>query len=91
MKFEITSFNGTRHFASWRKKIKAFFIQHKLQKALVNLITLPSMIMDMEKENMQNFAYLIIVLCLADNMLHQIDGIDTTYEAWNKLEELYMT
>ena len=33
---------------------------------------------------MQESAYSIIVLYLADNVLRQIDGEETTFGAWNK-------
>ena len=32
-----------------------------------------------------------MIFYLAENVLRQIDGEDATYEAWNKLEELFMT
>ena len=39
---------------------------------------------------LQESAYSIIVLYLADNILRQIDEEEIAYGAWNKLEELFM-
>ena len=33
--------------------------------------------------------FLIMVLYLAENMLRQIDGEETAFGAWNKLEEIF--
>ena len=40
---------------------------------------------------MQESVFSIIMFYLADNVLRQIDGEETAYGAWNKLEELFMT
>ena len=42
-----------------------------------------------KKRNVRNS--LAILLYLADSVLRQIDGIETAYEAWNKLHKLFMT
>ena len=53
--------------------------------------TLASVVTDVQKKEMQELAYSIIVLYLADNVRRQIDGVETTYKAWKKLHELFMT
>ncbi|PON77119.1 LOW QUALITY PROTEIN: hypothetical protein TorRG33x02_240910 [Trema orientale] len=90
LKFELSLFDGPREFGSWRKKMKALLVQHKLQKVL-DSATLPATMSDTRKAELQDSAYSIIVLYLADNVLKQIDGEDTAYKAWNKLGELYLT
>ena len=71
--------------------MKALLVQHKLQHALLDPSTLGSSVIDVQKREMQESAFSIIILYLADNVLRQIDGEETAYGAWNKLEELYMT
>ena len=70
--------------------MKALLVQHKLQQALQDLSTLGSSITDVQKREMQENAFSIIVLYLADNVLRQIDGVEMAFGAWNKLEELFL-
>ena len=91
LKFELSQFDGTRDFSSWRKKLRAMMVHHKLQMALEDPSTLPSSVTDVQKKEMQESAYSIIVLYLADNILRQINGEEIAFGAWNNLEELFMT
>lgn len=59
--------------------------------ALLDPSTLASTVTDLQKKEMQENTYSIMFLYLVDNVLRQIDGEKTTYGAWNKLEELFMT
>ena len=65
-------------------------VQHKLQSVLQNPSILGGSVTDVQKKELQENGLSIIVLYLADNVLRQIDGVDTAFEAWNKLEELFM-
>ena len=58
--------------------------------ALQDPSTLGSSTTDVQKKEMQENAYSILVLYMANNVLRQIDGEETTFSAWNKLEELFM-
>ncbi|PON95322.1 hypothetical protein TorRG33x02_088440, partial [Trema orientale] len=91
LKFELSPFDGSGDFSSWRKKMKALLVQHKLHKALEDPTTLPTTMTDVQRLELQENAYSIIILYLADNVLRQIDGEDTAFKAWNKLEQLYLT
>ena len=66
------------------------FWLHKLQKAMEEPSTQASSSSNADKE-LQETAYSIIILYWADNVLRQIDGEDTTYKVWIKLEQLYLT
>ena len=90
LKFEVSMFDGTGDFTSWRKKMKALLVQHKLQLALQDPSTLGSSVTDVQEKEMQENAFSILVLYLADNVLRQIDGEETAFGAWRKLEELFM-
>ena len=73
-----------------RKKMKALLLQYKLQLALMDPSTLPSIVIDFQKKQLEENAYSIIVLYLVDNVLHQIDEEETTFGVWNKIEDLFM-
>ena len=73
-----------------RKKMKALLVQYKLQLALMDPSTLPSTVIDFQKKQLQENAYSIIVLYLIDNVLHLIDGEETTFQVQNKIKELFM-
>ena len=90
LKFELSLFDGSGDFSSWRKKMKALLVKHILQMALQDLDSQGSLVTNVQTKDMQENAYSIIVLYLADNVLRQIDGEETTFGAWNKLEELFM-
>ena len=72
--------------------MKALLVQHKLQKVLEEPSTQASLSLssDADKE-LQESAYSIIILCLANNILRQIDGEDTGYKVQKKFEQLYLT
>ena len=74
LKFKLSLFDGTRDFSSWRKKMRALLVQHKLQLALQDLSTLRSSVTDVQKKEMQENTYSILVLYIANNVLRQIDG-----------------
>ena len=72
--------------------MKALLVQHKLQKALEEPSTQASSSSSSDAvKELQESAYSIIILYLADNVLRQIDGEDTAYKVWKKLEQLYLT
>ena len=69
LKFEFSQFDGTRDFSSWSKKLEALLVQHKLQMALQDPSTLASTVTDVQKKEMQETTYSLIVLYLANNVL----------------------
>ena len=52
MKFELTIFDGTRDLGSWRKKMRALLVQHKLQSALQDPSTLGSSVINVQKREL---------------------------------------
>ena len=44
-----------------------------------------------DKQDLIEYAYSLLILNLADNVLRQIDDEDTVAKVWLKLESLYMT
>ena len=92
LKFELVAlFDGSRDFSLWRKKMRALLVQHKRQMALEDPSSLGTSITDVQKKEMQENAFSIIVLYLADNVLRQINRKDTAYGALNKLDDLFIT
>ena len=61
--------------------MRALLVQHKLQMALQDPSSLANTIIDLQKKEMQENAYSIIVLYLADNVLHQMNGEEVAYGA----------
>ena len=53
--------------------------------------TLGSSVTDVEKKEIQESTFSIIVLCLADNVLRRIDREKTAFGVWKRLEEFFMT
>jgi hypothetical protein len=65
-------------------------VQQGLQKALANKSNKPTTMMNEEWEDLDAKALSTICLCLADDVLFNIVGEDTTPGLWRKLESLYM-
>ena len=52
LKFELSLFDGSGDFYSWRKKIRALLVQYKLQMALQDPSTLGSSVTDVQKRKL---------------------------------------
>jgi hypothetical protein len=66
-------------------------VQQGLQKALAGRTKKPTSMTNEEWEELDAKALSTIRLCLADEVLFNIVGEDTTIGLWSKLESLYMT
>jgi hypothetical protein len=84
-KFEVEKFSGKRNFELWKLKIRDL-----LQKALAVKSKKPTAMTNEEWEDLNVKALSTIRLCLADEVLFNIVGEDTTLGLWSKLESLYI-
>jgi hypothetical protein len=66
-------------------------VQQGLQKALAGKSKKPTAMTEWEWEDLDAKALSTIRLCLADEVMFNIVGEDTTSGLWSKLESLYMT
>jgi hypothetical protein len=66
-------------------------VQQGLQKALEGKSKKPTAMTEWEWEDLDAKALSTIRLCLADEVMFNIVGEDTTSGLWSKLESLYMT
>jgi hypothetical protein len=66
-------------------------VQQGLQKALAGKTKKPTTMTNEEWEDLDAKALSTIRLCLADDVLFNIVGEDTTSGLWSKMESLYMT
>ena len=85
-----SKFNGKRDFSMWKKKMKAVLVQQKYAKAIADPSEFPEVMKSSKKQEIFENAYSLLILNLADNVLHQVDEEDTALKFWNKLESLYM-
>ena len=88
-KIEIDKFDGKRDFSMRKKKIRAILVQQKCAKAIEDPSEFLEVMKSLEKQEILENAYSILILNLVDNVLRQVDK-DTTLKVWNKLESLYM-
>jgi hypothetical protein len=91
LKFEVEKFNGKSNFELWKLKMRDLLVQQGLQKALGDKSKKPTVVTEWEWEDLDAKALSTIRLCLADDVLFNIVGEDTTSSLWSKLESLYMT
>lgn len=86
MKFDIEKFDGRINFGLWKIQVKDVLIQSGLHKALKGNTS------NMEAEKWEELdlrAASAIRLCLAKNVLANVQNISSAKELWEKLEGLY--
>jgi hypothetical protein len=89
-KFEVEKFSGKSNFDLWKLKMQDLLVQQGLQKALASKSKKPTTMTEWEWEDLDAKALSTIHLCLADDVLFNIIGEDTTSGLWRKLESVYM-
>jgi hypothetical protein len=90
-KFEVEKFNDKNNFELWKLKMWDLLVQQGLQKVLAGKTKKPTSMTDEDWEDLDARALSTIRLCLADEVLFNIVGEETTTGLWNRLESLYMT
>lgn len=90
-KFEIERFDGKGDFSLWKQKMKALLVQLKVSKALDDQKALAKTKTEDEVPEIQEIAYSIIILYLANNVLRQVHGAKIVIQVWAKLDSIYMT
>jgi hypothetical protein len=77
-KFEVEKFSGKNNFELWNLKMRDLLVQQGLQKALAGKTKKPMTMKNEEWEDMDAKSLSTIHLCLADDVLFNIVGEDTT-------------
>ena len=90
LKFEVEKFSGKNNFELWKLKMRDLLVQQGLQKSLASKSKKPTAMTEWEWEDLNVKALSTICLCVADDVLFNIVGEDTTPGLWRKLESLYM-
>jgi hypothetical protein len=90
-KFKVENLNGKANFQLWKLKIKDFLVQQGLQKALAGMPKKLTTMANDEWDDLDARALSTICVCLADDVLFNIVGEETTTSLWTRLEGLYVT
>ena len=85
---KIDKFTGRNSFSLWQIKMKALLKQQGLWAPLSGKKVEP---VTTEMEVTEEKAYSTILLCLADEIIIEVSGVDAAADLWSKLESLYMT
>ena len=97
VKFDMEKFDGMINFGLWQVQVKDVLIQSGLHKALKGRVSRKysekggSSMGDEEWEELDLRAASAIRMCLAKNVLANVQDISTAKELWEKLEELYQS
>jgi hypothetical protein len=89
-RFEVDKFNGKNNFKSWKLKMKDLLVQQGLHKAFIDKKKRPTSMTDEVWENLDSRALSTICLGLADEVLFNIIGEETTTGLWRRMEIFYM-
>jgi hypothetical protein len=84
-KFEVEKFSGKNNFELWKLKMQDLLVQQGLQKALAGKTKKPTAMTEWEWEDLDVKTLSTIRLCLADEVLFNIVGEDTTSGLWSRL------
>ncbi|XP_031266617.1 uncharacterized protein LOC116125023 [Pistacia vera] len=88
-RMEIAEYDGKIDFNSWKKKMKALVSHNKVGIALEKDAEKWPADKLKRKAKIDEEAYNLIVMNLADNMLRKVDGLEAPIALWGKLETLY--
>lgn len=67
-KIEIEKFDDKGDFSIWKKKMRAVFVQQKCAKAIGDPAEFPEVMKSMEKQEILENSYSLLILNLADNV-----------------------
>lgn len=88
-RIEISQFDGKIDFQSWKKKMRALLPHYKVVHALEpDLERWPKELI-IKKQEIDDEAYNLLILNLANSVLRKVDDATTAIQVWNKLETLY--
>ena len=86
----IDKWNGDNDFVKWQWKMKAVLRRNRVHRVVFDTHLLPKDISDVEREEMEEWAFTTLQLAMGENVISEISGETTAKGIWNKLEELYM-
>ena len=77
-KIDIEKFDGKGDFSMWKKKMRDVLTQQKCAKAIGDPSEFSEVMNSLEKQEIMNNAYSLLILNLADKVFRQVDEEDTT-------------
>ena len=83
-------FNGKNNFELWKLKMRDLLVQQGLHKTLDDKRKKPATMTNEEWEDLDASVLNTIWLCVADDVLFNIIGEETTIGLWSRMEKLYM-
>ena len=81
-KFKVEKFDGRNHFSLWHIKMCALLVQQGLSKALKGRKTPPTIMLDEENDELMEKSHRVILLCIGNEVLHEVAEEDTTAKLW---------
>ncbi|GKB83069.1 retrotransposon protein, putative, ty1-copia subclass [Tanacetum coccineum] len=92
-KFDVKKFDGSNDFGLWRVKMRCLLIQHGWEAALDPF---SETMADAEKTaalktDVYKKAHSVLLLCLDNKVLREVNKENSAVGVWLKLETLYMT
>ncbi|GJR41256.1 retrovirus-related pol polyprotein from transposon TNT 1-94 [Tanacetum coccineum] len=92
-KFDVKKFDGSNDFGLWRVKMRCLLIQHGWEDALDPFLKIMRGAEKTAalKTNVYKKAHSVLLLCLDNKVLREVNKEDSAAEVWLKLETLYMT
>lgn len=88
--FKVDQFDGKGNFTLWQRRVKDILVQQGLAKPLKGEDGKPEKISDEDWEEMEARCVSTIRLYIADNIINNVNDVDSAPQLWEKLEKLYL-
>ena len=88
--FKVEQFDGKGNFTLWQRRVKDILVQQGLAKPLKGVDAKSDKISDEDWEELEARCVSTIRLYIADNIINNVNDVDSAPELWEKLEKLYL-
>ena len=90
-KFLVKKSDERNNFNLWYTKMYVLLAQQELSKALKNSDTLPTTMSNVDKNELIRRGHNVILLCLGNEVVHEVIEDNIIVKLWLKLVSLYTT
>ncbi|PRQ51350.1 putative RNA-directed DNA polymerase [Rosa chinensis] len=88
--FKVEQFDGKGNFTLWQRRVKDILVQQGLAKPLKGKDAKPVKMSDEDWEELESRCVSTIRLYIADNIINNVNNVDSATQLWEKMEKLHL-
>ncbi|KAK9937625.1 hypothetical protein M0R45_014403 [Rubus argutus] len=88
--FRVEQFDGKNNFTLWQRRVKDILVQQGLAKPLKGKDAMPEKMKEEEWDELESRCVSTIRLFIADNIINNVNDVDSAPELWERMEKLYL-